>query len=374
MENIANYLTDEAKEELCGYQIDSLNRTITDYINQNKESRNVVWKVCPKCHTPSDTFGKGGYTKDKDGNRKKPMLKCKVCNHRFVTDHGQLTYYSHSDSSAWNKLIADTAEGRSLSSTAAEINRHTVTVFHMRHKFLSFIEAENESAVLSETAEADEKYIHECHKGLVKADIDHEHKQITIHSQPRKQICPGLSDDKTCIFTAVQRQSRSYIHTVNMGKPSSQDAKCLKDHIEQGTFVFTDGCTAYENMLEENCCPYKPLKSSASYDSLNHLNNVNSLHSRIDSWIRGYRNVNTIYINRYNALFSLRQKFTGCDIQETVIGILRWLRERIQYHFNRNQMKKIFDHPDAMKYRKDLTGMVYINRLRSRYGYTVTVI
>ena len=145
---------------------------------------------------------------------KKPMLKCKVCNHRFVTDHGQLTYYSHSDSSVWNKVIADTAEGCSLASTAAEINRHTVTVFHMRHKFLSFIEAENESAVLSETAETDEKYIHECHKGLVKADIDHEHKQIIIHSQPRKQLNPGLSDDKTCIFTAVQRQSRSYIHTM----------------------------------------------------------------------------------------------------------------------------------------------------------------
>jgi hypothetical protein len=101
---------------------------------------------------------------------------------------------------------------------------------------------------------------------------------------------------------------------------------------------------------------------------------VNSLHSRIDSWIRGYRNVNTIYVNRYNALFSLRQKFTGCDIQETVIGILRWLRERIQYHFNRNQMKNIFDHPDAMKYRKELTGIVYVNNLRSRYGYTITVI
>ena len=67
MENFANYLTDEIKEELCGCQIESLNRTITDYINQNKESRNVAWKVCPKCHTPS----KGGYTRDVNGNRKK---------------------------------------------------------------------------------------------------------------------------------------------------------------------------------------------------------------------------------------------------------------------------------------------------------------
>ncbi len=84
MESIANYLTDEIKEELCEYQIDSLNRTITDYINQNKEARNVVWRICPKCHTPSDDFAKGGYTQDKNGKRKKAMLKCRVCNHRFV--------------------------------------------------------------------------------------------------------------------------------------------------------------------------------------------------------------------------------------------------------------------------------------------------
>jgi energy-coupling factor transport system ATP-binding protein len=245
MESIANYLTDEIKEELCEYQIDSLNRTITDYINQNKEARNVVWHVCPKCHTPSDDFAKGGYTQDKNGKRKKAMLKCRVCNHRFVKDHGQLTYYSHSDSSAWNKVIADTLDGHSLESTAAEIDRHIVTVFHMRHKFLSFVEAENESAVLSDTAETDEKYVHECHKGLVKADIDHEHKQITVYKQPRKKTSPGLSDDKACIFTAVQRQGRSFIHTENMGKPSTENARCLKAHIEEGTFVAilgTNGC------------------------------------------------------------------------------------------------------------------------------------
>ncbi|MBR6834420.1 MAG: IS1595 family transposase [Oscillospiraceae bacterium] len=374
MESIANYLTDEIKEELCDYQIDSLNRTITDYINQNKEARNVVWHVCPKCHTTSDDFAKGGYTQDKNGKRKKAMLKCKVCNHRFVKDHGQLTYYSHSDSSAWNKVIADTLDGHSLESTAAEIDRHIVTVFHMRHKFLSFVEAENESAVLSDTAETDEKYVHECHKGLVKADIDHEHKQITVYKQPRKKTSPGLNDDKACIFTAVQRQGRSFIHTENMGKPSTENARCLKAHIEEGTFVFTDGCTAYEDMLEENHCPYKPLKSNTSYDPVNHLNNVNSLHSRIDFWIEGYRNVNTIYINRYNALFSLRQKFTGCDINECVINTLRWLRNRAQYHFNRNQMNNIFDDPDAMKYREGLTGAAYINMLRSKHGYSVTVI
>lgn len=37
-----------------------------------------------------------------------------------------------------------------------------------------------------------EKCIHECHKGLVQADIDHEHTKITIRPQLGKQICYGL--------------------------------------------------------------------------------------------------------------------------------------------------------------------------------------
>lgn len=371
MEKNMNYLTDEITDELYEYQIDSLNRTIQDYISQNREAHNIVWKVCPKCGAVSDEFRSGGYTRDKNGGRKKHMLKCPECNHRFVEDHGQLTYYSHSDSSAWNRLIEDTMNGESLASTAAQINRHTVTVFHMRHKYLSFIEGENESAVLSDVTETDEKYVHESHKGLVEAEIDHENKTIMIRPKPRKAVSPGLSDDKTCIFTAIQRMSRSYIHAENMGKPSSKDAECLYDHIEEGTYVFTDGCRAYEDVLEKKHCTYKPLKGSAGYDSLNHLNNVNSLHSRIDEWIRGYRNVNTIYINRYNALFSLRQKFTGYDMQEILINILRWLKSRIQYHFNRQLRNNIFDIPDAMKYREGLTGIVYINRLKSNYGYSV---
>ncbi len=369
--NTADYLTDEIKDKLYGYQIDNLNRTIVDYLRKNEESSSVVWKSCPKCHAEGVTFSPGGYTQDKYGNRKKPMLKCDMCRRRFVVDHGQLTFYSHSDSSVWNRLIEDTFEGKSLEATAAEINRHPVTVFHMRHKFLAALEAENEETVLTDTAEADEKYVHECHKGLVNAVIDRDHKLIYITPGSKKDIKPGICDDKTCIITAVQRLAGSYIHTQNMGKPSSEDIECLDPHIKDGTFVFTDGATAYESVLNHKGCHHKALKSTASYDSLNHLNNVNSLHSKMDEWFRNYRNVNTIYINRYNALFALRQKYAGADFQETVINVLRWLRGKVQYHFIRQQQEDIFDDPAAIKPRQNLTAIAHINWLKSKRGYSI---
>lgn len=365
------YLAESVKDKLYGYQIDKLNRAITDYLIQNKESDVVEWRVCPKCHTQCDSFSPGGYTKDKNGNRKKAMLKCPECKRRFVKDHGQLTFYSHSDSSVWNKLIQDTFDQRSLQHTAADIDRHVVTVFHMRHKFLAAVEAANNEMVLNGVTEADEKYVHECHKGLVNAMIDHQNKLIVIQPEPKKKIKAGLGNDKTCIITAVQREAGSFIHTQNMGKPTSENLSCLGPHITEGSYVFTDGSTAYESVLQKKNCPYKALAGIDSYDSLNHLNNVNSLHSRISEWIRNYRNVNTIYINRYNGLFMLRQRFTGADLQEIVINVLRWLRNRVQFLFIRQQMKNIFDDPVVMKCRENLTSIVTVNRLKSKLGYKV---
>lgn len=371
MERNTDYLTVETTDQLQPYQIDSLNRTICDYIHQNEESRNIVWKKCPKCGAVVNGFGKGGYTKDAGGNRKKPMLKCPECHRRFVADHGQLTWYSHSDDSVWDKLIKDTADGKSINATAADIDRHPVTVFYMRHKFLAFIECLNESEVVSNVAEADETYPHECHKGLVPAYIDEANKVITLIQGRRKKTSPGLGKDKACITTVVQRQGGAYIHTENMGKPSSENLKCLDSHIDNGTYVFTDGNTAYEKVLTEKQCPFKELKSSASYDAVNHLNNANSLHSRIKKWLNGYRNVNTIYTNRYNALFSLRHKYSGEDAEEMLTSIKRELHQKVQYFFRRQIQENIFDDPAAMEARAGLVGVVHINWLRYYEDYQV---
>ena len=50
----------------------------------------------------------------------------------------------------------------------------------MRHKFLSFIESLNEETSISKPCEADEKYINECHKGLVEAVVNDKQRTVTI--------------------------------------------------------------------------------------------------------------------------------------------------------------------------------------------------
>lgn len=115
-------------------------------------------------------------------------------------------------------------------------------------------------------------------------------------------------------------------HLVMPRTLAGQEQKSFKKvctHIKGGTFVWTDSQRTYDGVLSERNCPHKELKSGLSYDQVNHLNTVNSLHSKINEVIRQYRNVSSIYINRYAALFSLQQRFTGFEPKEIVLTVVK---------------------------------------------------
>lgn len=132
---MSNYLTQATIEILCPYQVEKINRQITDFITTNKLANEYHFEKCPKCGQLHPHLVKNGKTK-----AGKQFLQCKTCMKRFVVDHGQLTYYSHQPQSKWNELIIDTKNGVSMKQTAAEINVHETTAFRMRHKLLHSLE------------------------------------------------------------------------------------------------------------------------------------------------------------------------------------------------------------------------------------------
>lgn len=127
----SQYLTQETINSLMDFQIEKINRQITDFQNTNKMMDTYDFEYCPKCGHYHPRLVKSGFA-----NSGKQMLRCKECGKRFVVDRGQLTYYSHMDQSKWNEVISDTIEGISLKDTAANINVNEKTVFNMRHKLL----------------------------------------------------------------------------------------------------------------------------------------------------------------------------------------------------------------------------------------------
>lgn len=317
------YLTDNVKNKLHDYQQKRVDMLIDDFIAANVEAEKLTMKVCPKCGAINPRFKKGGTT-----SAGKQMLRCCECNHRSVIDHGQLTFYSHQSQDKWNELICDTIEAKSIKSTAALIDVHETTAFRMRHKLLNALEQDENRIVLQNEAEFDEKYFCYSHKG----------KQIDGKSG-KKRGTPaskrGLSGEQVCLLTGVERQGQAFLRAYNLAKPTSEDIMNLVDHIQEGMYAWIDGLASYRALFRAKHCQWKELVEYKSYDRVNHLNNVNSFHKKIEDIYNYYRGVSTKYINRYSSLFCVMRDFAGMDRQEILTLTLRRLRKQTKYFFVR---------------------------------------
>ena len=56
----------------------------------------------------------------------------------------------------------------------------------------------------------------------------------------------------------------------------------IAHHFSSGTFFWTDGANLYDRLIKEKGGVSKKLATWESYDEYNHLNNVNSLHSKME--------------------------------------------------------------------------------------------
>ena len=151
---------------------------------------------------------------------------------------------------------------------------------------------------------------------------------MLFRSQHKKKR--GISSDLACVVTGVEHQGDAAIMATYMEKPTSEDIRKATAVIEDGSFVFIDGATAYLSVLAEKNCDFSICTTDGKYDAVNHLNNVNSLHAKMDEWMKKYRGVSTIYLNRYASLFHFVHKYKDCDKQEITLLILKRL-SRVQH-------------------------------------------
>ena len=107
------------------------------------------------------------------------------------------------------------------------------------------------------------------------------------------------------------------MRALNMGRPSIEDIKDYGQHIVQKTYLWTDGLQSYSVLSTEKQCTIKQMKDRKQYDAVNHLNHVNSLHSRIKAQYKRYRSVASKYITLCSTVPDTRavpkNKWTGND-------------------------------------------------------------
>jgi transposase-like protein len=238
---------------------------------------------------------------------------CRDCKKSFVETATSAIAYSHSSATVWKQVIRDTVDGISIAKTAESLDLSHSTVWGMRHKILYCVEQAilNAPIALEGVCEADETYVLESVKG----------RKIPegYHRKPRKHGAkaskPGLSDEYICVCTSVNADNKCTTAVVNRASPSKAEiAQVFGDKVSADTVILCDGSNRYD-VLEDKCTVAHSKR----------VNRVNGFHSFIKERLLAARGVATIYLNRYNALFS--QIFSNQDCAADKIFELMSCRE-----------------------------------------------
>jgi len=224
--------------------------------------------------------------------RKKQAYLCRNCGKSFLSTTKSALQNSHSSATVWKQVISDTVNGVSIDKTAQSLDLHHETVFNMRHKILYCVEQSLTAAptALSGVCEADETYVLESFKGRKFPE--------NFHRKPRKHGAVaekrGISNEYVCVCTSVTGDGKKVALAVNRATPSSQEIlDVFGNRVCDDTVVLCEGNKSY-GALEEKC----------TVAITKRTNKVNGFHSFIKEKLDASRGVATIYLNRYNALFS----------------------------------------------------------------------
>ena len=283
---------------------------VEKFNEDNKETSKDSFHVCPKCGKSHPKITKAGRTKGG-----KQIYMCHECRKRFVEDIGKPSYSSWYDISAWRIFIEDTLEGKTLDESAGKLGIFHSTAWSWRHKIMDKLRSFQDDVVLSDKCELDEKYFRKSHKGKKIEGVE-----------PKKRGTPakkrGISDELICSLTGVSRDGSAFAEVHNMGKPSQDDVENISCHFNNGTFFFIDGTNCYDRLVKEKEGRSRKLITWESYDEYNHLNNVNSLHSRMEERHKRCHGVADKYLPRYCALWAKVYSLSGQDLADKVKSVL----------------------------------------------------
>jgi transposase-like protein len=260
---------------------------------------------CPCCK--STLIKRNGKT------RGRQMYLCRKCNKSFAETAGSAIAHSHSSATVWKQVISDTYDGVPIDKTAESLDLHHETVFNMRHKILYCIEQsliENPTE-LTGVCETDETYVLESEKGR-KFPQDYRRKPRKHGAKASKR---GISNEYVCVCTSVTGADEKVAIAVNRASPESQEIlDVFGERVNENTVILCDGKQSY-NILGDKC----------TVAVANRINKVNGFHSFIKEKLEDMRGVATIYLNRYNALFS---KIYAADKSVVVDDIFKLMTSR----------------------------------------------
>ena len=242
---------------------------------------------CPHCQ--STKINKNG-----TAHKNLPQFICRNCKKTYTIRTNTIFYYSKKNIALWREYIELFSQGLALRKIVIEMNNKISlpTAFYWRHKILEVMKNFDNHDKLDGIVEADETYFNESQKG---------NKNIT-NRKPRKRgfssenRIVGLSHNKVCVLTALDRQKHSFNKPVGYGKVCKEQVAILQHRIKDNSILITDGDKSYKVLKD---IKLKQLKFGKAQSKVYHLNNINNFHSKLKQFMSRFNGVATKYLDNY---------------------------------------------------------------------------
>ena len=196
----------------------------------------------------------------------------------------------------WLPYMQAMLDSKVLRKIKETININLKTAFYWRHKFSRLL-YKDRPEVLNGIIEADETYFRTSCKG--NKILDKPPHKRGIHKAAKR----GLSKDQVCVLVATDRGNHFLEFITGLGAVNGNWLdKYFLNHISIDSILVTDGHKSYVHFCNENHITHKVVKNHRNSTENNsyHIQNVNSYHSRIKSWIISvFHGVATKYLNHY---------------------------------------------------------------------------
>ena len=274
---------------------------------------------CPYCGAKADLgcIVKNGW------HRGAQRYKCKSCNTKFVSTTNTAFSRTRKSADTWRKFIEMTIAQKSLAECAEECGICIQTAFNWRHKILNAFVVNQESVKMTGRVEVDDTFFSVSFKGNhFKGSFGKRKRRIGEgNGIPRDSYKRG-SDNKSkvqakaCVMCMVQNENKSFYASVPGIGPANAEmlqATVGKHIVKESARVFSDNAKDTIRFFENNEYEYRSFASNISenrhdhkpeIDGDEHIQNVNSMHTRLRKFLKKYNGVSTKYLGNYVAFFA----------------------------------------------------------------------
>ena len=245
-------------------------------------------RCCPHCG--------GGGAVSRGKARGLRRYRCKACGKTFGALTGTaLSGLHHKE--RWLAFGASLAEGETIREAAERCGIAPSTAFRWRHRFLEAVRQAPDR--LAGIVEADETFVLESRKGERKLD----RKPRRRGGKARKR---GLSREQVPVLVAADRAGATLSHTLPaLNADSVKEA--LEPVVARDALLVSDANRCYPPVAAALDIPHESINGAAGerVRGALHIQTVNSRHSQIKGFLRGFHGIAAKYLDSYLRWFHL---------------------------------------------------------------------